>query len=152
MMRGWTLLSVLPGNTLKHKKKKKEISNCTENAQREWKSIILTGSLSLSFLHLLSSLVPLSLLFVAATCVFRCVRCPCLSHECIHIMHHLYIYTRGSQRKEKTSANFWSELLLPPVGNSRAKRRGVCAPSHPDTFSIIASSCPPSFGTTQIFF
>ena len=135
------------------KKKKKEISNCTGNAQREWKSVILTGSsLSRSFLHLLSSLVLLSLLFVAAKCAFRCVRCPCLSHECIHIMHHLYIYTRGSQSKEKTSANFWSELLLPPAGNSRAKRgRRVCAPSHPDTFFIIVSSCPPPFGTTQIF-
>lgn len=68
----------------------KRVSDCTEVLRepknrrvKGWKLITLTGSsLSLFFLLLLQSLVPLSLLFVAAKCVFRCVRCPC---ECIHV-------------------------------------------------------------------
>lgn len=125
-MRWWILLFVLPGNTVKKEESLYWNAPRASKSLRvwEWKVINLTGSsLSLFFLHFCYSLVPLSLLFVAAKCVFRCVWCPCLSLECIHVScnrappvhEHM-----GEPEEKENSAYFGSEL---PVNRVKERQR-----------------------------
>lgn len=122
------------------------------------KSDYSDSSLSLFFLLLLSSLVPFYLccLLLLSVCfaVYGVPASVVNVSTSAAIMHHLYINTRGSQRKEKV-------LLLPAdcVEQSRAgggfnrEGRGVrcCLCSLLHTTPLHRLLFPLSFGTTQTF-